>query len=304
MPKPQVIEALSEGLRVRRAARLILSVRLEEVLACEAATRAGDPEAGVHDMRVAMKRLRESLRLFRKVYPRAALEPYLEKVEALNEALGQVRDRDVMQVHLRDLRRGERLSAGLRKLLDQLAAERQVAFAALLALLDQLAAENFQQSLQAFLTDGRRPAKKGVAGQELGAFVRGRIARCLQALETALPALANEADREGLHRARIAQKKLRYRLEPFLPLMGKPVQRAYSTLCQLHDALGDVHDCDVLDPLLAQHTATLPPPQQVPLQRLLARLETRRHERYGRLQELLQEQVPQALADLARAVRS
>jgi CHAD domain-containing protein len=304
MPKPRVIEALTPELRVRRAARLILSARLEEVLACEAATRAGDPEAGVHDMRVAMKRLRESLRLFRKVYPRPALDPYLEKLEALNDALGQVRDRDVMQVHLRELRRGERLSAGLRRLLDQLAAERQGAFVALLALLDQLAAEDFQHHLQAFFMDGRRPGKKGVAGQALGDFVRARLARCLQSLQASLPALANEADSEGLHRARIAEKKLRYRLEPFLTLMGKPVQRAYPILCQFHDALGDVHDCDLLRPLLAQHADTLPPPQQVPLHRLLARLESRRHERYGQLQALLQEQVPKALADLARAVKS
>lgn len=304
MPKPRIIEALTPDLRIRQAARLILPVRLEEVLACEAATRAGEPEAGVHDMRVAMKRFRESLRVFRKVYPRSALQPYLEKVEALNEALGQVRDRDVMQSHLLDLRRGEKLSAGLRKLLHQLAAEREAAFTALLFLLDQWAAEDFQQGLRAFLTDGRRSGKKGVGCQRLGPFARARIARCLQALEPYLPALAEEADAAALHRARIAEKKLRYRLEPFLPVMGKPVQRAYAAICKLHDALGDVHDCDVLQPLLIQQAAILPRPQQVPLHRLLARLQARRHERYGQLKELLKAQVPTALAELSQAVKS
>jgi CHAD domain-containing protein len=290
-------------MRVRRAACLILPVRLEEVFACEEATRAGDPEAGVHDMRVAMKRLREGLRLFRKVYPQPALEPFLTRVETLNDALGQVRDRDVTQAHLLDLLNGEKPSAGLRALLARLSAERDAAFSELITLLDQLAAENFPPDLRAFIADGRRPRSHAVAGERLRPFAHARIARQLRDLGHRLPAVADESDAAGLHRARIVEKKLRYRLEPFLTVLDKPVQKAYPTICQLHDALGDVHDCDVLLPLLTQHTDAVPRLQQGPLHRLTARLEVRRHERYVQLTELLNGRADKALADLEQAVR-
>jgi len=303
MPKPRPIEGLTPDLRVRRAARLILPVRLEEVFACEAATRAGDPEAGIHDMRVAMKRLRESLRLFRKVYPPRALEPYLNQVETLNDALGQVRDRDVMQVHLRELLNGRRPSAGLRKLLDRLAAERETFFTALISVLDRLAAEHFQSNLAAFITAGRRPRRHAVAGQRLRSFAHACLGRRVRTLRRRLSAVAEEADAAGLHRARIAEKNLRYSLEPFLSVVEKEVQKAYPTISQLHDALGDVHDCDVLSSLLAQHETELPRPQQGPIQRLRACLEARRHERYVQLMELLNTQADQVLAELERAVQ-
>ena len=303
MSKPRPIQDLTPDMRVRRAARLILPVRLEEAFACEAATRAGDPEAGIHDMRVAMKRFREGLRLFHKVYSRADMQPYLEKVETLNDALGRVRDRDVTPLHLLDLLARERPSAGLRALLVRLSQEREEAFSALLPLLDQGVAEGFPQNLADFIRDGRLPRGHAVAGERLRPFAHARIARRLKTLIRRLEAVAEEEDVVGLHQARIAEKKLRYSLEPFLPIVRKSVRSAYPLVCQLHDALGDVHDCDVLWPLLTEYTDTLPGPQQGPLQRLITRLQDRRRERYGQLTELLNTQVAKGFTRLARALR-
>ncbi len=49
----------------------------------------------VHDMRVATRRLRASMEVFRPCFPRKRLSRALKEVKALADALGERRDRDV-----------------------------------------------------------------------------------------------------------------------------------------------------------------------------------------------------------------
>jgi CHAD domain-containing protein len=61
----------------------------------EAALEGRDPE-GVHDMRVASRRLRAAIELYQDVFPKRRLKPMLREVKRLADALGRVRDLDVM----------------------------------------------------------------------------------------------------------------------------------------------------------------------------------------------------------------
>ena len=54
----------------------------------------GDIER-VHDMRVATRRLRAALEIFRPCFPKARYKAALREVKALADALGERRDRDV-----------------------------------------------------------------------------------------------------------------------------------------------------------------------------------------------------------------
>src|SRR6266545_895721 len=65
----------------------------------EAGVRAGDAEA-VHDMRVATRRLRSTLRTFRPLLPAERTEPLRGELRWLGERLGAVRDGDVMAARL------------------------------------------------------------------------------------------------------------------------------------------------------------------------------------------------------------
>jgi len=60
-----------------------------------------------------------------------------------------------------------------------------------------------------------------------------------------------------LHDMRIAAKRVRYILEAAQPVFGEPAARGVKTMKQLQDILGDIHDCDELLPLVAEHTKKL-----------------------------------------------
>lgn len=61
----------------------------------------------VHDMRVASRRLRAALEVFVDVFPRRTFAPMLEDVKRLADALGGVRDADVMIERLTRARSGQ-----------------------------------------------------------------------------------------------------------------------------------------------------------------------------------------------------
>ena len=94
MAKPILPEKLKRRMRAGKAAAKLLEAKLREVAAYLPAALTGDV-GGVHDMRVAVKRLREALRLFRRLLPRRRRERLLPLVEELNEGLGAVRDPDL-----------------------------------------------------------------------------------------------------------------------------------------------------------------------------------------------------------------
>jgi CHAD domain-containing protein len=107
----------------------LAAARVVEVRAAEVFEQAGgvldlgDIEP-VHDMRVASRRLRAALEVFRPCFPRKRRKPALKKVKALADALGERRDPDVSvallvgfleQAPAADRERLELLLAGLRE---------------------------------------------------------------------------------------------------------------------------------------------------------------------------------------------
>src|ERR1700682_4971291 len=85
MPKPTHVPGLDAHTPLRQAAKLLLEARLLDVRRYEPQLTEGTPEDAVHDMRVALRRLRAALRLFR-------LRELDGPVKALQDALGAVRD--------------------------------------------------------------------------------------------------------------------------------------------------------------------------------------------------------------------
>jgi CHAD domain-containing protein len=78
----------------------VIWTRFDEMLSFQEAALAGEDIEGVHDMRVASRRLRAALELFRDVFPRRRLKPLLRQVKDLADALGEVRDTDVLIARL------------------------------------------------------------------------------------------------------------------------------------------------------------------------------------------------------------
>jgi CHAD domain-containing protein len=57
---------------------------------------------------------------------------------------------------------------------------------------------------------------------------------------------------EELHNMRIAAKRLRYTLELFAPVLGPEAGPLLKTAEEIQEHLGQIHDCDMLFPLIGQ----------------------------------------------------
>lgn len=95
MTKPWPVPNLDPGASVTVTARAILAVRAAELFSYDPVFP--DPRAvtGLHNARIAAKRLRYTLELFPEVFGDEG-EVMLEEIRALQDELGIVHDRDVL----------------------------------------------------------------------------------------------------------------------------------------------------------------------------------------------------------------
>jgi len=223
--------------------RVALDTRLRALLAHDAGTRSGvDPE-DLHQMRVAVRRMRAVLRAARPLLDRAWADGLRAKLGWLGRALGPVRDLDVLLARLHgeaaelgghDAVAGERLLAALRGertaarivLLEAMGSDRYVAL--LKALADAVA-----QPLPVSPTNGDRP--------ELTALVATAFSR----LRKAVRAAGDDPPDPVLHELRIHGKRLRYTAELAEPALGAPVRGLLKATIAMQDLLGDHQDACV-----------------------------------------------------------
>ena len=95
MARQAEIEGLSAETSFAEAAALVVETRAAELLARSDGVLDTSEIAGVHDMRVATRRLRAALEVFAPCFPRAEHRRLLKEVKAVADALGERRDRDV-----------------------------------------------------------------------------------------------------------------------------------------------------------------------------------------------------------------
>jgi CHAD domain-containing protein len=171
-----------------------------------------------------------------------------------------VRNRDVALVQLR------KLTAGLAdpppsvaELLARLESERLGALDALASMLDRLHLDGVPAQLAARIESIGREA---VSGQPTHEFARKRVRDRLLVVRSRWAAAQREATPESLHRLRIANKRLRYAIEPFSRMLGKEVRRLYRSASRLHDVLGDLHDADSMAVRVETAMAGAPKPER------------------------------------------
>ena len=205
--------------------------------------RDDDPDA-VHDFRVAVRRLRSWLQLWRAELDGVVSRKQRRRIRDLAHATGPARD---LQVHLEWLR-GEESSATGRALAD---VERAIAdlVARRPEAMDDVrrAAEQFI-ALHAKLS--RRLSAHGAAlpDSEHDATFGGALAEQVESTANVfrdrLAAVRGATHDEELHRARIAAKRLRYLVERAEDaVVGVPAM--VRDLKQFQDLAGDAHDVHV-----------------------------------------------------------
>ena len=103
MAKARAIQGLGADDSFSAAATKILDVRARELIQHADRVLDVDDIGGVHDMRVATRRLRAVLEVFGPCFPRAELKAALSEVKALADLLGGRRDRDVAIASLEEI---------------------------------------------------------------------------------------------------------------------------------------------------------------------------------------------------------
>jgi CHAD domain-containing protein len=196
-------------------------------------------------MRVATKRLREAARVFQPAFGKARMGRHLEHLERLNDGLGVGRELDVLQIQFGAIAaRLDGLAEGLRPLMEHLAEERRAADKNLIPTLEAtlpFIADDFER-----LVHDRTRAHAAVWDMSFARLGRRAVSRrAAEAFGMEEAACAPGASVE-FHRMRIAVKRLKYALEVFLGVVGKPAKKAYKPIAELQEVMGEVHDRDVL----------------------------------------------------------
>jgi len=201
-----------------------------------------DPE-GLHDFRVAVRRLRSWIRAFR-----AALDDSLGGTHrhALKRIAGATRDSRDLDVHIQwvqrfSRRRPKAATKGIHWLLDQLRARKATADRRLAKALDR----NFDRAV-AGIDDAADHFTASVldGASSFGHSAAGLIRAQATDTRTALQRVANKGDRTEAHEARIAAKRLRYLLEPLSEAVDG-VATIVDRLSSLQDDFGALHDAQV-----------------------------------------------------------
>jgi inorganic triphosphatase YgiF len=213
-----------------------------------------NPE-GVHQMRVAIRRLRSALGLFSKIIPRASFESFAERLRDLGLTLGRIRDWDVFTTHTlaalsRDLGEETVSDIGL--------SARTLRTACRDRTQQALSAPGYTELLLSMglwlkREDWRKPPTQ-IDGNALAGPVTEFAAQQLKRrhrrlLKTASnPSALNDEER---HRVRIAAKKMRYAAEFLVPLYpAKAARRYIKSLAKLQEMLGELNDAVITRRLL------------------------------------------------------
>jgi CHAD domain-containing protein len=214
-----------------------------------------NPE-GVHDMRVASRRLRSALRDFMPHLRKRRLSTSLREIKSVADALGQVRDQDVAIIALDKLalKAPPEVLPGIQSLANIRRTRRGEVRGQLTPVLDQdLMAQlqsKFLKALGGALALPCVGKKSRQTAQTAHSLTYRDVARTtilarLKDFEKLSDSLYHPLKAKPLHQMRIAAKRLRYALELFEQCWGKPVALCGRRVAALQSELGGLHDCDV-----------------------------------------------------------
>jgi CHAD domain-containing protein len=257
-PAPRRLGAptLPEGLGVAEAFAFVLAHLTDVVL--HFAPAVADDERGpepVHQMRVALRRLRSAVAVFRRVLDCAELQAANAGLKALSARLGPTRDWDVFLGETAPaVRAGFPGEPKLARLIAAAERRRRECHA---ALRDFLSSAEFRQLgiALAWLASARswypalaEGADQRVSLQDFAADVLDRRLRKLVGADDIAGLGAAE-----LHALRLKAKRMRYAAEIFAPLYpGKGPRRFIHRLATVQDGLGQLNDRATAEKLLAE----------------------------------------------------
>jgi CHAD domain-containing protein len=211
-----------------------------------------DPE-GVHQMRVATRRLRSDLRTFRPLLDESWSSTLRDELGWLADLLGDVRDGDVLLERFRDrvgeLPETEQFAA--EAVLTTLQDVRNIAQA---TLLESLRSQRYVELLDSLVAGANGPSLRERAGAPAGEVVPELVRRPWHKLSKLVKKLDDSPSDEKLHQVRIRTKRVRYAADAASAIVGKPAKEFAKAAEDLQDVLGELNDAVVAERWLGDWT--------------------------------------------------
>jgi CHAD domain-containing protein len=242
-------QALSASASAGEVVTAYLAEQVAAMKALDPAVRRDEPDA-VHQMRIAVRRLRSTLRTFGALWQRQdghATDQVAADLKWLGTQLGGPRDAEVLQGHLlsaTDALPGELVLGPVQARIQghyaRISADAKAKLAKALrsrryfSLLDRLDALVTEPALT--------PVAATSAKKVLPAAVRRSYRRTRRRMDRAAQAPAGRKQDAALHSARRAAKRTRFAAEAVTPAFGQPADRFARRLKRVQSTLGDHQD--------------------------------------------------------------
>ncbi len=202
-----------------------------------------DPE-GVHQARVATRRLRSDLRTFRPLVEREWSTALRAELGWIAGTLGEVRDGDVLLARLRasarELPTPRVAPAGAA--IETLERARASAFE---VLGEALRSERYVGLLDRLVETANAPALRSRAGEPAADAIPALVRRPWHKLVKRVDHAGDDPSDALLHEIRIRTKRVRYAADAATPVVGKPARALAHAAAHLQGVLGDLNDARV-----------------------------------------------------------
>lgn len=244
----ELTESLLERSPEETSRYLCLGLLEEARVALGRLENGEDPEA-LHDFRVALRRLRSLMRVYRPYLKGSVGKKLRARLKELAASTNQARDAEVQVEWLQTQLTRENDPASEAGTLEESGASHLLE-----RLREQQSAAPSPETLRQEFEPLQASVRKSLSRVRLRLDEDGRsflretgtlIENEAGVLRSSLESISSADDFEKLHRARIEAKRLRYLLEP-LQLSVTDVRARVSTMKALQDVLGELQDTRVL----------------------------------------------------------
>jgi CHAD domain-containing protein len=219
---------------MRRLVRAQTAARLKKLdREVRRVSRKPEDADAIHDLRVAIRRLKEALGVFEAWFHPRPVKRILDSVSKLMDRCAAVRNCDIAVEVLRAARwRDPELLAGLE-------AERRHTREELARKLEDWRKEDRVREWRGHLRVGHSESK-GSPGEYAARLLPGMMEDLFRAGRWAARL---DSTRRRMHRFRLKTKRMRYTLEIFEPVYGAKTKGIMESLKGLQETLGAINDC-------------------------------------------------------------
>lgn len=255
-PQKAAKTALDKNMTAQQGFIAIAAACMDHLTANEAGCLAGEDPEYLHQMRVAIRRLRTAIRLFSAHLDNEKMNAIVAELRWLGEQLGTTRDLDVfLDETLPPVTAAWPTNPGLAQIRERVAAWRDGATAASRTAVQSARYQCLLLDLGAWLVAMSREAptpSEATDAVKLIEVARAALKRHRKQLIRRAHHLM-ELSPEERHRVRISGKRLRYAGEFFSPLFSAKRSASYiQELANLQAILGALNDAATTKTILAQ----------------------------------------------------